>query len=89
MSMFSLGRVVATPQALEALAEASVNPLELIRRHANLDPGDLCADDQKTNLDAVIRGGRVFSAYKYGDVKFWVITEASRESTTILLPHEY
>jgi hypothetical protein len=89
MSKFSLGKVVATPHALEALAEASVNPLELIRRHVNLDPGDLCADDQKTNLDAVIRGGRVFSAYKYGEVKFWVITEADRSSTCILLPEEY
>jgi hypothetical protein len=89
MQKFPLGQVVATPGALSELEKASVNPLELITRHVTLDPGCLDADDQATNINAVIRGSRVFSAYLYGGIKFWVITEADRSSTCILLPGEY
>jgi hypothetical protein len=89
MHRFQLGQVVATPGALSELEKASVNPLELITRHVQLDPGDLDVDDQASNVNAVIRGSRVFSAYVYGEIKFWVITEADRSSTCILLPDEY
>ena len=52
--------------------------------------GDLCDEDKAMNDDAVKLGGRVFSAYRLRDCKkIWVITEADRSSTTVLLPEEY
>ena len=56
----------------------------------NLDPGSLGADDQLQNLRAVRERGRVFSAYELRDsTRIWIITEADRSVTTILLPEEY
>ena len=65
-------------------------PDQLHCRHMNLDPGVLGADDQLTNLRAVREGTRVFSAYELRDgTRIWIITEADRLVTTILLPEEY
>lgn len=89
MQLFPLGQMVATPGALDELEKASINPLTLITRHVTLDPGCLDADDQASNVDALKHGSRVFSAYVYSGVKFYVITEADRSSTCILLPSEY
>lgn len=87
---FSLGQVVATPGALEALENTGQSPQELLRRHLVLDPGDLCEEDQQTNADAVANGDRVFSSFLLNDgTKIWVITEADRSSTCLLLPEEY
>ena len=61
-----------------------------IERHLSGDWGDLCEEDKHYNDLAVIDGGRILSAYKtelFG--KIYIITEASREYTTILLPEEY
>jgi len=56
----------------------------------NLDPGVLGAEDQLANLQAVRDGTRVFSAYELRDgIRIWIITEADRSVTTILLPAEY
>lgn len=56
----------------------------------NLDPGSLGAEDQLQNLRAVREGTRVFSAYELRDgTRIWIITEADRSATTILLPKEY
>jgi hypothetical protein len=56
----------------------------------NLDPGDLGAEDQLQNLRAVREGIRVFSACELWDgTRIWIITEAGRSVTTILLPEEY
>jgi hypothetical protein len=56
----------------------------------NLDPGALGADDQLRNLRAVREGTRVFSVYELRDgTRIWIITEADRSVTTILLPEEY
>jgi len=56
----------------------------------NLDPGVLAAEDQLANLQAVREGTRVFSAYELRDgTRIWIITEADRSATTILLPKEY
>ncbi len=56
----------------------------------NLDPGLLGAEDQLQNLRAVREGTRVFSAYELRDgTRIWIITEADRSMTTILLPEEY
>jgi len=87
---FLLGRLVATPGALRAFAATGENPINFIARHMNLDPGDLGAEDQLANLRAVREGTRVFSAYRLRDkTRIWIITEADRSVTTILLPEEY
>jgi hypothetical protein len=89
MQLFNLGRVVATPGVLEALERLNVNPLLLIGRHVSGDFGDLSDDDQQANVRALQEGSRVFSAYEIAGERIWVITEADRSSTCILLPHEY
>jgi hypothetical protein len=84
-----LGRVLATPGALEALAEAGEEVLRYLARHATGDWGDLCAFDRLQNEEALRVGERVFSSYNTQAEKVWVITEADRSTTTILLPEEY
>jgi hypothetical protein len=86
---FSLGIVVATPAALAAMEQEGVNPLMLLAKHSQGDWGDLDVSDLKANDEALVDGTRIFSSYKIGTTKFWVITEADRSSTTILLPDEY
>ena len=86
---FNLGQVVATPGAIEALAEANCLPITLLNRHQSGDWGDLCDEDKAANNEALGNWTRLFSAYIVQDVKFWVITEADRSITTILLPSEY
>jgi len=81
---------MATPGALSAFAASGENPIEYTVRHMNLDPGVLNAEDQLANLQAVREGTRVFSAYELSDgTRIWIITEADRSVTTILLPEEY
>jgi hypothetical protein len=81
---------MATPGALNAFAATGEDPINYIVRHMNLDPGMLAAEDQLANLQAVREGTRVFSAYELLDgTRIWIITEANRSATTILLPEEY
>lgn len=85
-----LGQVVATPGAIDALAEANEHPVPFLVRHANGDWGTVGADDAALNHEAVVQGGRLLSAYVLPTgVKIWIITEADRSVTTILLPSEY
>ena len=87
---FPLGRVLATPGALQACEDAGVNPLNLIARHWSGDWGDLPEEDKKENEFSVDRQLRILSAYVIApDVRIWIITEADRGATTILLPEEY
>ena len=87
---FALGQVVATPGALEALQVTGQTPMEFIQRHVVLDPGELDEEDQQTNEEAVTNYDRILSSYLLKDeTKIWVITEADRSSTCILLPDEY
>ena len=88
--LFELGQLVATPGAIDLMFENETAPGFLIARHVSGDWGDLDDDDKQANDHAVKAGYlRVFSAYKVGDAKVWVITEGDRSSTTILLPEEY
>lgn len=88
--LFPLGRVVATPGALEALAEAGINPAALLDRHVVGDWGELCEEDRKENEFSLNRGFRLLSSYPLPESqKVWVITEADRSATTLLLPSEY
>jgi hypothetical protein len=84
-----LGRVVATPGALKLLVEARAHPFEYLARHAAGDWGDLCAFDRRQNEIALRDGLRVLSSYPVGRECVWIITEADRSVTTILLPDEY
>ena len=87
---FSLGRIVATPGALEAVQEANQNPFEFIQRHQSGDWGELCEEDKRENEFSLKNGFRLLSADRtLHDVKVWIITEADRSVTTLLLPHEY
>lgn len=87
---FSLGQLVATPAALQALADAGQSPLEFIRRHQAGDWGEVSEEDKRENEFSVIHGFRVLSAYTLRTgVRLWIITEADRSATTLLKPEEY
>jgi hypothetical protein len=87
---FPLGQIVATPGALDALARNSTSGQVYLARHASGDWGDLDAEDKAANDEALNTDGRLFSAYLMPDgTKLWVISEADRSSTCILLPEEY
>lgn len=94
--LFKLGRVVATPGALEALERTGESPWSFLSRHIIGDWGVVSKEDQEANSDSVKDGSRVISAYilKDGTTKLWLITEAEdddgiRAATTLLLPDEY
>jgi hypothetical protein len=92
---FSLGQVVATPGALDALQEAGQSAAEFLDRHVRCNWGDLCEEDREANDKSLLDGSRIHSAYRtLLDETIWVITEAAddsgkRAATTILLPSEY
>ena len=91
---FTLGHIVATPAALDALNEINYPPLALINRHRRGDWGDLDDEDVQRNNEALMDGSRLLSAYVIQNIKFWVFTEAQddngdRSSTTLLLSSEY
>jgi len=87
---FPLGHVVATPGALRAVAEAGHAPQEFLDRHKQGDWGELDEDDRRENERSLKDECRLLSAYRLRDgTKIWIITEADRSATTILLPEEY
>ncbi len=94
-SSFRLGRVLATPGALEAIAASGEAPADFLARHVRLDWGCVSPDDGRLNDQAVENGERILSAYDTRQgTRVWIITEAAddsghREATTILLPQEY
>ena len=92
--LFALGRIVATPGAIERMERYGIDPAELLRRHHGGDWGDIHPEDRGLNEEALVTGARIFSVYgKYEggeDRRIWVITEADdRSSTCLLLPEEY
>lgn len=86
---FPLGHLVATPGALELLDQAAVNASDLLQRHQHGDWGNVPPEDAEENELSVINGFRILSSYPVGDGRIWIITEADRSSTTLLLPEEY
>lgn len=88
-SNFHLGQVVCTRGANEELDMVSVlNTLH--NKYMKCDWGDLSEYDKKQNVEALKDGGRILASYKdANDRKFWIITEADRSYTTILLSEEY
>lgn len=90
MAKFSLGQIVATPGALRALEEAQQGAQEFLARHQRGDWGEVDSEDSQENEFSLKHGFRLLSAYRTAKgVKLWVITEADRSVTTILLPDEY
>ena len=87
---FSLGQVVATPGALSALERSGESPTRFLSRHVLGDWGEVCESDRRANDHAVRRRLRLLSVYSTRrGTKIWIITEADRSSTCILLPSEY
>ena len=86
--LFSLGKLMMTRGVADggfSLDEL----LHLLRRHVTGDFGDINEEDRQENLLSIREGFRIMSAYIVNNTKLWVITEADRSSTTILLPEEY
>lgn len=85
-----LGRLLATPGALEALQRSAQGVTEFLVRHLSGDWGELSQEDAQENNHALTQGLRVLSSYRLkSGVRIWVITEADRSATTFLLPEEY
>ena len=83
--LFELGRIVATPGALALGVDFS----PYIGMHQRGYWGDVCQDDWKANDQSVKEGSRILSAYEIKEDKIWIITEADRSATSVLLPSEY
>ena len=85
---FPLGRLVITPAALHALKAEDVTAS--IRRHVTGDWGELDEHDRQENERSLREGYRLLSAYMDSSgTRFWIITEADRSATTVLLPEDY
>ena len=90
-ALFPLGWVVATPRALTVLLTAGQDPDELLSRHQSGDWGEVSPEDAQENEVSAREGFRVLSSYPIGNParRIWIVTEADRSVTTILLPEEY
>ena len=85
---FELGQTVITPTALHSLDASDV--YHALRRHASCDWGECSPDDWQANDLALQDESRILSVYRDSHgVKFWIITEADRSATTVLLPEDY
>jgi hypothetical protein len=85
---FELGRLLITPHAQDELDPADV--FDGIQRHSTGDWGELDEEDRQENELSLREGFRLISAYiARNGTRFWVITEADRSSTTVLLPPDY
>ena len=90
IAMFPLGRIVATPGALAALERSNQSAAHFLARHAVGDWGEFDREDVRENEYSVAHGFRLLSSYTTSaGEKLWVITEADRSATTLLLPEEY
>jgi len=90
IAIFPLGRIVATPGALRALERANQSAAFFLARHAGGDWGEVDQEDVRENEYSVAHGFRLLSNYTTAaGEKLWIITEADRSSTTLLLPDEY
>jgi hypothetical protein len=84
---FPLGQLGITREAADRLTPEEI--ADGIARHARADWGDLSNEDAAENELSLREGFRLLSAYGKGDRRFWIITEADRSATTVLLPEEY
>ena len=86
--LFTMGRIVATSNAMNTISQSDI--FSGLHRHQTGDWGDVCDEDRQANDLALLDGTRLLSVYHSGSgTKFWIITEADRSSTTVLLPEDY
>ena len=86
--LFQPGNIVATPAVLTAVPRSVIDAA--LARHLSGDWGDMSDTDKRTNEQALKDGSRLFSAYQVReDTRIWIITEADRSATTVLLPEDY
>jgi len=86
---FPLGQLLITPAAMALLEKANVSIFTLLERHLAGDWGDVCAEDAKLNDDALRYGNRLLSVYHVDKQKLFLISEADRSASTILLAEQY
>ncbi len=85
---FPLGRLLITPNAQQRLNPDDVH--SCIDRHAAGDWGECGPADRDENDHSLEQQGRILSVYRdRRGTKFWIITEADRSATTVLLPEDY
>jgi hypothetical protein len=88
LAKFRLGRIVSTPNALDHLTQDDI--LLAIQRHQAGDWGDVSENDRRENELSLKRRSRLWSVYHSADgIKFWLITEANRSATLVLMPEDY
>ena len=88
IAKFRLGKIVSTPNALSQLTQDDI--LFAIQRHQAGDWGDVDEHDRAANERALVEGARLWSVYHTeSGVKFWLITEADRSATSVLMPEDY
>ncbi len=88
VALFRIGKIVSTPNALGKLSQEDI--LLGIQRHQSGDWGDVVERDRQANDLALEEGSRLFSVYHSAKgVKFWIVTDAERFGTTVLLPEDY
>lgn len=93
-ALFPLGTVCMTPGVAELVEQHQLSIHEYLARHVSGDWGDVCIDDAAENTLSLLEGYRILSAYTFTSApavhsKIWIITEANRSVTTLLLPSEY
>jgi len=89
-ALFTLGQVVSTPGALDLLDRTCANAFDLLLRHQQGDWGTVPPEDAEENWHAIETGCRILSSYFLNETeRIWIITEADRSVTTLLLPEEY
>lgn len=93
---FPIGQLVATPAAIKVMEDVGEDMFVFVNRHCTGDWGDVCLEDAEANEHALTHGHRIFSAYRLnadGNLsvhqRIWIITEADRSVTTVLLPDDY
>jgi hypothetical protein len=84
---FPLGQIVMTANASRQLAAEDIQ--KALTRHAAGDWGEVCEGDREENELSLKEGYRLLSVYRSGETKFWIITEADRSVTTVLMPEDY
>jgi hypothetical protein len=88
IAVFRVGRIVSTPNALESITREDI--LDGIGRHQAGDWGEVSFEDAEANNRALAAGGRLLSVYRARNGnKFWILTEADRSATTVLMPEDY
>jgi hypothetical protein len=88
--LFECGALVFTAGIDELVRAGRIDPFHYFSRHVRGEWGDLCEEDMQANADALVNNFRLLSSYQIDpELKLWIITEADRSVTTLLLPEEY